>query len=398
MSNNAMPPASARSLHTGYPELSSAYNDTMMKYYMDHRIVEWIGALHETFTTISRDEVRRLLIQWDNYKGWARMQCGESCLWIPPINVHGHQHCETLHWFDDTGNFGCDNLKNCITTPGPSYADNNRSKHMTNPSCFHIWVNACRWTSFARNWTEQIELFVISKKRLLRCGWKRTKIMRIQLRRHTRNARPSSSETRLMVRPFVRLFATLGRSSNLHSLWVSPNCWFLDLVTHSLLQLRLIVFYKKRLLRTWFGTLLLTAVRILNVIFLTIIASPSGLRPSLLVEAASSSMTLLPSLVFLPHPRISWQAKYLPRTWWWRSNARILRAFYYSTATPPKRWHPSWYYRCWHSERISNMVWVYINIPLQPSSRVDSASNAAELFRQVSQYVDQAWHCRSSLE
>ena len=69
MSNNAMPPASARSLHTGYPELSSAYNDTMMKYYMDHRIVEWIGALHETFTTISRDEVRRLLIQWDNYKG-----------------------------------------------------------------------------------------------------------------------------------------------------------------------------------------------------------------------------------------------------------------------------------------------------------------------------------------
>ena len=75
--------SAARSLHTGNPELVSRYNNSMMEYYEEHNMVARIDDLHEIHTTLSRDEVRKRLIQWDNDQGRA-MEKSERILRRPP--------------------------------------------------------------------------------------------------------------------------------------------------------------------------------------------------------------------------------------------------------------------------------------------------------------------------
>ena len=73
----------SRGVHIGNPELVDQFNEKMMKYYEQHRMVERIDELHEQYKDMSRDEIRTALTSWDNDKGRAMLHA-ESALARPP--------------------------------------------------------------------------------------------------------------------------------------------------------------------------------------------------------------------------------------------------------------------------------------------------------------------------
>ena len=75
-------PQSQRDLHTGNPELVLRYQSAMVEYYSQHNMVERITDLYHRHTTMSREELRELLIKWDNDQGRA-MQHSERILSRP---------------------------------------------------------------------------------------------------------------------------------------------------------------------------------------------------------------------------------------------------------------------------------------------------------------------------
>jgi hypothetical protein len=75
-------PAVSRDLHTGNPELVEAYNSSMLSYYEQHHMVQRIDDLYERRFTMSRDDLRRAVIKWDNDQGRS-MECSERCLRRP---------------------------------------------------------------------------------------------------------------------------------------------------------------------------------------------------------------------------------------------------------------------------------------------------------------------------
>ena len=76
-------PAAERFLHSGNPELVSKYNQQVLKYYKEHRMVERINTLTTEYRTMSRDDVRTALQKWDEDQGRA-MASGEKTLTRPP--------------------------------------------------------------------------------------------------------------------------------------------------------------------------------------------------------------------------------------------------------------------------------------------------------------------------
>jgi hypothetical protein len=63
-----------RDLHSGNPELVEKYNASMLEYYDKHNMIKRINDIHERHESMSRDEVRKLLTQWDNDQGRAMQQ------------------------------------------------------------------------------------------------------------------------------------------------------------------------------------------------------------------------------------------------------------------------------------------------------------------------------------
>ena len=78
-----IPPPTHRPLQTGNPELVSSYHSRMLKYYRQHNMEKRIDNLYEKHTSMSRDEVRKLLTTWDNDHGRA-MTTAERLLRRPP--------------------------------------------------------------------------------------------------------------------------------------------------------------------------------------------------------------------------------------------------------------------------------------------------------------------------
>jgi hypothetical protein len=76
-------PVNQRSLYTGNPEHVSKYHGSMLKYYSQHNMMQRIAHLFSTHHTKSREEVRTLLMKWDNDQGRA-MAISESLLRRPP--------------------------------------------------------------------------------------------------------------------------------------------------------------------------------------------------------------------------------------------------------------------------------------------------------------------------
>ena len=75
-------PTAARGVHTGNPELVTRFNEKMMTYYEQHRMVEWIDELFETYQGMSHSDIRAALTSWDNDKNRA-MQHAERSLTRP---------------------------------------------------------------------------------------------------------------------------------------------------------------------------------------------------------------------------------------------------------------------------------------------------------------------------
>ena len=74
--------SASRSLYTGNPELVSAYNSTVLRYYADHRMTERIDELFTNFRSMTRDDIRQKLISLDNDQGRA-MRMGEKTVTRP---------------------------------------------------------------------------------------------------------------------------------------------------------------------------------------------------------------------------------------------------------------------------------------------------------------------------
>ena len=85
-------PALSRDLHTGNPELVTAYNSSMLSYYEEHKMVKRIEDLYQQRFTMSRDDLRSAVIKWDNDQGRS-MECSErrlrrpshKCAWSPDL-------------------------------------------------------------------------------------------------------------------------------------------------------------------------------------------------------------------------------------------------------------------------------------------------------------------------
>ena len=76
-------PSASRTLHTGNPEIVEAYNDLLLQYYTDHRMIQRINSLYSNYKNMTREEVRANLISWDNDNGRA-MEMSERRLGTPP--------------------------------------------------------------------------------------------------------------------------------------------------------------------------------------------------------------------------------------------------------------------------------------------------------------------------
>ena len=79
----ASPISKERALHSGNPELMKKYQESMLKYYSDHRMVERIDHLHQHFSTMPLDDIRPELKKWDEDQGRA-MSLGEKSISRPP--------------------------------------------------------------------------------------------------------------------------------------------------------------------------------------------------------------------------------------------------------------------------------------------------------------------------
>ena len=85
-------PIAERFIHSGNPELVAAYNQTVLKYYEEHRMVDRIDNLFKNFKNMTREAVRAELQKWDNDQGRA-MSSGEKilsrplkkCAWSPVL-------------------------------------------------------------------------------------------------------------------------------------------------------------------------------------------------------------------------------------------------------------------------------------------------------------------------
>ena len=89
---NSITPSSSRSLHTGNPELVEAYQQSMLTYYEQHQMVSRIDKLYDQHHTMSRNDVRHLLIKWDNDQGRAMekskralRKTPKKCSWSPTL-------------------------------------------------------------------------------------------------------------------------------------------------------------------------------------------------------------------------------------------------------------------------------------------------------------------------
>ena len=76
-------PGSSRALHTGNPELVASYHESLLKYYMDHSMVQRIDKLYTEYKKMSQADIRTALTAWDNDNGRA-MAMGEKRLEMPP--------------------------------------------------------------------------------------------------------------------------------------------------------------------------------------------------------------------------------------------------------------------------------------------------------------------------
>lgn len=85
MYQQKMAPASHRALHTGNPELVSAYLSEVRKYvyYQAHKMVARINHLYQRHETMEKDELTRLLTGWDADQGRA-LAAAEHKLSRPP--------------------------------------------------------------------------------------------------------------------------------------------------------------------------------------------------------------------------------------------------------------------------------------------------------------------------
>lgn len=77
------PISKERALHSGNPELVSAYQNVMKKYYTDHKMVERIDNLFQNYKTMPLDALRSELQKWDADQGRA-ISLGERSLSHPP--------------------------------------------------------------------------------------------------------------------------------------------------------------------------------------------------------------------------------------------------------------------------------------------------------------------------
>ena len=73
----ASPISKECALHSGNPELVERYQQAMLKYYSDHRMVERIDHLHHHYSTMPLDAIRSEVKKWDEDQGRA-MSLGEK--------------------------------------------------------------------------------------------------------------------------------------------------------------------------------------------------------------------------------------------------------------------------------------------------------------------------------
>ncbi|KAI2496067.1 hypothetical protein MHU86_18439 [Fragilaria crotonensis] len=78
-----LPGLQRRALRSGNPELTSTYIKQIRQYYTDHRMKERIDDLFHTHRLLTRAQVRRLLIAWDDDQGRA-MEHAEKALRVQP--------------------------------------------------------------------------------------------------------------------------------------------------------------------------------------------------------------------------------------------------------------------------------------------------------------------------
>lgn len=78
-----MSPASHRALHTGNPELVSAYLEVVKQYYAAHKMETRMDSLYRHHQTMDRDTVLRILTSWDEDQGRA-MAAAERKMSRPP--------------------------------------------------------------------------------------------------------------------------------------------------------------------------------------------------------------------------------------------------------------------------------------------------------------------------
>ena len=76
-------PAHVRGIHTGNPEHVAVYNEAVLSYYTQHRMVERIDDLYKHHNTMSRAQVREVLTKWDDDNGRAQLHA-ERLLLRPP--------------------------------------------------------------------------------------------------------------------------------------------------------------------------------------------------------------------------------------------------------------------------------------------------------------------------
>ena len=78
-----IPAPAAHLLKAGNPELVHKYNESMRDYYVKHNMAARINRLYETYSSMSREAVRKELEAWDNDQGRA-MQTSEKTPGKPP--------------------------------------------------------------------------------------------------------------------------------------------------------------------------------------------------------------------------------------------------------------------------------------------------------------------------
>ncbi|KAI2498581.1 hypothetical protein MHU86_15925 [Fragilaria crotonensis] len=89
---NSINDMSRRALYTGNPALVETYNERMLQYYEQHDMVKRIDYLHEHQSSMTREEVRKMMIKWDNDQGRSMLSAEKylsppikKCQWSPTL-------------------------------------------------------------------------------------------------------------------------------------------------------------------------------------------------------------------------------------------------------------------------------------------------------------------------